>query len=198
MSKYGASARVVGIVAGVIVLVLGLSVSSAVAWNKCKDKKGGEEGMASPPTADKPGPSKGHDEYPKDEEKPKESKPPAEEQPPVVSPAPEVPVESPPVSTGLLPGTTPVAPASPTPAPAVESSPTPVPETASSPTPAPEVKGAIGTSWRADSGAPTVLAAADVQPAGLARTGLDVLPLGLLAALALGGSAFLFRRTRRC
>jgi hypothetical protein len=201
------SVRRVGAVAGIAVLVLGLTAGSALAWKKCKDN-GGKDQTSTVPTSSSgsSGDSEKSDHDQKYGEKPSggessdTGKKPGEETqqaPAPVVPAPVVASTPAPVATELLPA--------PQPAVAVSPAPTPAPETPSAATPAPVVKGEIGTAYNSPGGqVPTVLAAVGTvgqssgESGGLARTGFGLLPLAMLGGLALGGSAFFFPRFQGC
>jgi hypothetical protein len=205
--NFRASVRTAGLVAGTAALVLGLFAASAFAWYSSEGTGGNDQTPTVPTSSNGPqggsenGDSK-HDtggkptsgEYPGSGEKPGKGGKPGEATqpgpPPVVesSPAPS-PV---PVATGLLP-------AAPHPAVAVAPAPAPSPTAPAAAVAPPVVKGEIGTVTNRSGGqVPTVLAAASGQSAGqsggLARTGFDLLPVAILGGLALGGSAFFFRR----
>jgi hypothetical protein len=195
--NFRGSVRTAGVAVGIAALVLGVFAGTAFA---CRDSGGDHE----KPTSSSNGPPGDSQEGNNDQENgdqpsggDQSTPPPVLEStpPPVVE---STPVPAPvPVATGLLP-------AAAQPAVAVTPAPAPAPATPAA-TSAPVVKGEIGTAWSGSGGqAPTVLAATgDVGPSvaqagGLARTGFDLFPVAILGGLALGGSAFFFRRFQAC
>jgi hypothetical protein len=172
VSKFRASTHVAGAVAAVAALALGLFAASAVAWYGGEENGGNEETTPTGPT----GPTGNEEVAP----------------PSAPAAGPTQPASPPPVSTELLP-------AGPGPAAAVAPAPAVTPPT--------EVKGEVGTRTNERSQgteeSPVLAQTAEVVPVAdtqpeLARTGFDVLPVAILGAFALGGSALLFRRTRSC
>jgi hypothetical protein len=214
--NFRASVRTAGLVAGTAALVLGLFAGSAFAWYSSEGTGGNDQtptvptSSNGPPAGSENGDNK-HDtggkpssgDHPSTGEKPGGGKKGGGKKGETTQPAPPVaestPAPSPvPVATGLLP-------APPRPAAAVAPAPIPAPTTPAAATAPPVVKGEIGTVTNRSGGrAPTVLAAAGQvgqsagQGGGLARTGFDLLPVAILGGLALGGSAFFFRRLQGC
>jgi hypothetical protein len=192
--KFRGSVRTAGVTIGIAALVLGAFAGTAFA---CRDNGGDHE----KPSSSSNGPPGDSQEGNNDQEN--GDQPSGGDQstpPPVVESSPPPVVESTPapgpapVATGLLPAVQPAVAVTPAPAPATPAA-----------TSAPVVKGEIGTAWSGSGGqAPTVLAATGnvgpsvAQAGGLARTGFDLFPVAILGGLALGGSAFFFRRFQAC
>jgi hypothetical protein len=198
--SFRASVRTAGLVAGIAALLLGLFAGSAFAWYNCKGSSGNDETPTVPTSSNgPPGHSEKGDNDQKNEDQPGGGEKPGEES----QPAPPPVVESTP-APGPVPVATGVLPAAPHPAAAVSPAPTPAPTTPAAATP-PVVKGEIGTVRNASGGeVPIVLAASGEvgqsagQGRGLARTGFGLLPVAILGGIALGGSAFFFRRLQGC
>jgi hypothetical protein len=175
MTNFRASTRTAVVVTAVAALVLGLFAASALAWS------GGEETTPTGPTAPTGPTTPTGPTSPQNQP----ATPPAAElaPPPVVAvpPTPAIAPQPPDVEVKGNSGT-----------PDVEVK-------GKSGTPDLEVKGKSGTRG----GGETLAAAGEVAqtPAGesgeaLARTGFDLLFVAILGGLALGGSAFLFWRSR--